>query len=120
MPKYNYDGDVAGSLTIIPETVEDMSLEFGLWQALRACILAQYINIYIAQVATKPPILPASISMRLVGKLLGKELKLSSTRICKDLTVLCVKTTLATANFLNAIAILRYPVLSSIILLPRP
>ncbi|PVU97839.1 hypothetical protein BB561_000282 [Smittium simulii] len=68
------------------------------WQALQAQILAQYINIYRAQVATKPPLLPASISMRLVGKLLGEELKLSSTRIRKNSTVLCVKTALATAN----------------------
>ncbi|PVU97318.1 hypothetical protein BB561_000640 [Smittium simulii] len=44
-----------------------------------------------SQVATKPPLLPASISMRLVSKLLGEELKLSSTRICKDPTVLCEK-----------------------------
>ncbi|PVU91116.1 hypothetical protein BB561_004560 [Smittium simulii] len=60
------------------------------------------------QVATKPPLLPASISMMLVGKILGKELKLSSTRICKDPTVLCVKTTLATAKFINTIDIPRY------------
>ncbi|PVU97935.1 hypothetical protein BB561_000195 [Smittium simulii] len=90
------------------------------WQALRADILAQYINIYRAQVATKPPILPASISMRLVGKLLGEELKLSSTRICKDPTVLCVKTTLATAKFLNAISLPRYLMLNSIRLAPIP
>ncbi|PVU91787.1 hypothetical protein BB561_004197, partial [Smittium simulii] len=88
------------------------------WQALRADILAQYINIYRAQVATQPPLLPASISMRLVGKLLGEELKLSSTRICKDPTVLCVKTTLATAKFLNAIALPRYLMLNSIRLVP--
>ncbi|PVU92805.1 hypothetical protein BB561_003615 [Smittium simulii] len=66
---------------IAPETIEHMLLECSRWQALRADILAQYINIYRAQVATKPPLLPASISMRLVGKLLGEELKLSSTRI---------------------------------------
>ncbi|PVU89039.1 hypothetical protein BB561_005590, partial [Smittium simulii] len=71
---------------IAPETIEHMLLECSRWQALRADILAQYINIYRAQVATKPPLLPASISMRLVGKLLGEELKLSSTRIRKDPT----------------------------------
>ncbi|PVU89788.1 hypothetical protein BB561_005160 [Smittium simulii] len=69
--------------------------QHGAMQTLRANILAQYINIYMAQVATKPPLLPASISMRLVGKLLGEELKLSSTIIRKDPTVLCDKTTLA-------------------------
>ncbi|PVU93656.1 hypothetical protein BB561_003126 [Smittium simulii] len=51
----------------------------------------------------QPILLSSSISMRLVGKLLGKELKLSSTMICKDPTILCVKTTLATVKFLNAI-----------------
>ncbi|PVU93029.1 hypothetical protein BB561_003491 [Smittium simulii] len=76
---------------IAPETIEHMLLEL----------------------ATKPPILPASISMRLVGKLLGEELKLSSTRIRKDSTVLCVKTTLATAKFLNAIALPRYLMLNN-------
>ncbi|PVU95652.1 hypothetical protein BB561_001674 [Smittium simulii] len=69
---------------IAPETIEHMLLECSRWQALRADILAQYINIYRAQVATKPPLLSVSISMRLVGKLLGDELKLSSTRIHKD------------------------------------
>ncbi|PVU86431.1 hypothetical protein BB561_006706, partial [Smittium simulii] len=59
-----------------------------------------YLNVVDAQVATKPPLLPASISMRLVGKLLGGGLKLSSTRIRKDPTVLCVKTTLANIIFL--------------------
>ncbi|PVU93233.1 hypothetical protein BB561_003395 [Smittium simulii] len=73
-----------------------------------------------SQVATKPPLLPASISMRLVGKFLGEELKLSITIIFKDLTVLYVKTTLATANFLNAIALPRYLILSSIILVLIP
>ncbi|PVU85852.1 hypothetical protein BB561_006889, partial [Smittium simulii] len=68
---------------IAPETIEHMLLECSRWQALRADILAQYINIYRAQVATKPPILPASISMRLVDKLLGEELKFSSTRITR-------------------------------------
>ncbi|PVU89403.1 hypothetical protein BB561_005379 [Smittium simulii] len=58
--------------------------------------------------------------MRLVGKLLGEELKLSSTRIRKDPTALCVKTTLATANFLNAIALPRYLMLNSIRLAPIP
>ncbi|PVU97611.1 hypothetical protein BB561_000458 [Smittium simulii] len=105
---------------IAPETIEHMLLECSRWQALRADTLAQYINIYRAQVATKPPILPASISMRLVGKLLGEELKLSSTRIRKDPTVLCVKTTLATAKFLNAIALPRYLMLYSIRLAPIP
>ncbi|PVU88412.1 hypothetical protein BB561_005878, partial [Smittium simulii] len=57
------------------------------------------------QVATQPPLLFTLISMRLVGKLLGEELKLSGTRICKDPTVLCVKTTMSTAKFLNAIAL---------------
>ncbi|PVU90868.1 hypothetical protein BB561_004673 [Smittium simulii] len=83
---------------IAPETIEHMLLECSRWQALRADILAQYISIYRAQLATKPPLLPASISIRLVGKLLGEELKLSITRIRKDPSVLCVKTTLATAN----------------------
>ncbi|PVU86750.1 hypothetical protein BB561_006571 [Smittium simulii] len=95
-------------------------IENSRWQVLRADILAQYINIYRAQVAKKPPLLPASISMRLVGKLLGEELKLSSTRIRKDPTVLCVKTTLATAKFLNAIALSRYLMLNSIRLAPFP
>ncbi|PVU93703.1 hypothetical protein BB561_003095 [Smittium simulii] len=85
---------------IAPETIEHIQLE--------------------SQVATKPPILPASISMRLVGKLLEEELKLSSTRIRKDPTVLCVKTTLATAKFLNAIALPRYLMLNSIRLAPIP
>ncbi|PVU93101.1 hypothetical protein BB561_003469 [Smittium simulii] len=80
---------------IAPKTIEHMLLE-----------------------STKPPLLPASISMRLVGKLLGEKLKLSSTRICKDPTVLCVKTTLATAKFLNAIALPRYLMLNSIRLAP--
>ncbi|PVU97267.1 hypothetical protein BB561_000672 [Smittium simulii] len=105
---------------IAPETIEHMILECSRWQALRADILAQYINIYRAQVATKPPLLSASISMRLVGKLLGEELKLSSTRICKDPTVLCVKTTLATAKFLNAIALSRYLMFNSIRLASIP
>ncbi|PVU92977.1 hypothetical protein BB561_003526 [Smittium simulii] len=105
---------------IAPETIEHILLECSRWQALRADILAQYINIYRAQVATKPPLLPASISMRLVGKLLGEELKLSSTRIRKDPTVLCVKTTLATAKFFNAIALPRYLMLNSIRLAPIP
>ncbi|PVU85226.1 hypothetical protein BB561_006973, partial [Smittium simulii] len=48
---------------IAPEKIEYMLLEYSWWQALRADILAQYINIYRAQVATKPPLLPASISM---------------------------------------------------------
>ncbi|PVU89521.1 hypothetical protein BB561_005293 [Smittium simulii] len=84
-----------------PETIEHMLLK------------SQYINIYKAQVATKPSLLLASISMRLVDKLLGKKLKLSSTRICKDPTVLCVKNTLATAKFLNAIALPRYLMLKT-------
>ncbi|PVU96727.1 hypothetical protein BB561_000992 [Smittium simulii] len=62
----------------------------------------------------KNTILPASILMRLVGKLLGEELKLSSTRIRKDPTVLCIKTMLATANVLNAIALPRYPMLNKL------
>ncbi|PVU87932.1 hypothetical protein BB561_006114, partial [Smittium simulii] len=36
---------------IAPETIEHMLLECSRWQALRADILAQYINIYRAQVA---------------------------------------------------------------------
>ncbi|PVU89160.1 hypothetical protein BB561_005515 [Smittium simulii] len=72
------------------------------------------------QVATKPSLLSASISMRLVDKLLEEELKLSSTRIRKDPTVLCVKTTLATAKFLNAIALPRYLMLNSISLASIP
>ncbi|PVU90628.1 hypothetical protein BB561_004801 [Smittium simulii] len=78
---------------IAPETIEHMLLECSRWQALRANILAQYINIYRAQ-----------------------ELMLSSTRICKDPTVLCVKTTLGTEKFLNAIALPRYLMLNSILL----
>ncbi|PVU95358.1 hypothetical protein BB561_001860 [Smittium simulii] len=66
------------------------------------------------QITKKPPLLPASISMRLVGKLLGEELKLSRTRIRKDPTVLCVKTTLATAKFLNAITLQHYLMHNSI------
>ncbi|PVU90963.1 hypothetical protein BB561_004636 [Smittium simulii] len=87
---------------------------------IRADILAQYINIYMTQVAKKPPLLSASISMSLLGNLLGEELKLSSTRIRKDPTVLCFKTTLATAKFFNAIALPRYLMLNSIVLVPIP
>ncbi|PVU87240.1 hypothetical protein BB561_006415 [Smittium simulii] len=79
------------------KTIEHMLLECSRWQALRADILAQYINIYRAQ-----------------------ELKLSSTRIRKNPTVLCVKTTLATAKFFNAIALPRYLMLNSIRLVPIP
>ncbi|PVU88394.1 hypothetical protein BB561_005884 [Smittium simulii] len=50
--------------------------------------------------------------MRLVDKLLGEKLKISSTRIRKDSTVLCDKTTLATAKFLNAITLPRYLMLN--------
>ncbi|PVU97026.1 hypothetical protein BB561_000846 [Smittium simulii] len=64
---------------IATETIEHMLLACIRWQALRANILAQYINIYRVQLATKSPLLPTLISMRLVGKLLGEELKLSST-----------------------------------------
>ncbi|PVU86697.1 hypothetical protein BB561_006601 [Smittium simulii] len=81
-------------VTIASQTIEHMLLKCSRWQALRADILAQYINKYKIQVASKPSkpsLFPASISMRLVGKLLGKELKLSSTRIRKDPTVLCTK-----------------------------
>ncbi|PVU96950.1 hypothetical protein BB561_000863 [Smittium simulii] len=52
---------------IAPETIEHMLLECSRWQALRADILAQYINMYRVQVETKPPLLPASISMRLLA-----------------------------------------------------
>ncbi|PVU96312.1 hypothetical protein BB561_001279 [Smittium simulii] len=86
---------------IAPETIEHMLLECSRWQVLQADILAQYINIYRAQVAATPLLLPAS-------------LKLSSTRIRKDPTVLCVKITLATAKFLNTIALPRYLILNSI------
>ncbi|PVU87568.1 hypothetical protein BB561_006288 [Smittium simulii] len=122
---------------IAPETIEHMKLECSRWQALRADILAQYINIYRcqeqklgkgykerqekdigwldehenrAQVATKPPLLSASISMRLVGKLLREELKISSTRIRKD----------PDSKFLNAISLPRYLMLNSIRLAPIP
>ncbi|PVU97120.1 hypothetical protein BB561_000760 [Smittium simulii] len=111
--KKRFSEDCQFCRNIAPETIEHMLLECSQWQALRADILAQYINIYRAQVATKPPLLPASISLRLVGKLLGEELKLSSTRIRKDPTVLCVKTTLATAKFLNAIALPHYLMLNN-------
>ncbi|PVU97721.1 hypothetical protein BB561_000349 [Smittium simulii] len=84
---------------IAPETIEHMLLECSLWQALRANILAQYISIYSAQVATKPPLLPASISMRLVYKLLGEELKLPITGIHKNPTVFCIKTILSIQIF---------------------
>ncbi|PVU96401.1 hypothetical protein BB561_001187 [Smittium simulii] len=87
--------------TIASETIESILLICSRWQALRADILAQYINIYKAQVATKPPFLSASISIRLVGKLLGEELKLSNTRICKVPTVLCAKTTLVIVKSLK-------------------
>ncbi|PVU88199.1 hypothetical protein BB561_005971 [Smittium simulii] len=80
---------------IAPETIENILLEF-------------------TQVVTKPPLLPASTSMRLVGKLVWEELKRSSTRIHKDLTVLCIKTMTTTAKFLNAIALPRYLMLNSI------
>ncbi|PVU90904.1 hypothetical protein BB561_004668, partial [Smittium simulii] len=105
---------------ITPETIEHMLLRCSQCQALQADILAQYISIYNTQVATKPPLLPASISMRLVGKLLGEELKLPSTRICKNMTALYVKNTLVTAKFLNAIALPRYLMLNSIRLAPIP
>ncbi|PVU87703.1 hypothetical protein BB561_006208, partial [Smittium simulii] len=102
------------------ETIEHMLLECSQWQAPQADILAQYINIYRAQVATKSPVLPTSIPMRLFDKFVGEELKLPSTRIRKDPTVLCVKTTLATAKFLNAIALPRYLILKIIMLVPIP
>ncbi|PVU86183.1 hypothetical protein BB561_006790 [Smittium simulii] len=105
---------------IAPETIEHMLIKCSQWQALRADILPRYINIYRAQVATKPPLLPALISMRLVGKLLGEELKLSSTRICKDSTVLCVNTKLVASKLLNAITLLRYLMLNSIRLAQIP
>ncbi|PVU86084.1 hypothetical protein BB561_006816 [Smittium simulii] len=73
-----------------------MLLECSRWQALRADILAQYINIYRVQVAKKPPILHASISMRYL-----------------DPTVRYVNTKLTTAKFLNAMALLRHLVLKS-------
>ncbi|PVU92197.1 hypothetical protein BB561_003987 [Smittium simulii] len=85
---------------IKPETIEHILLECTQWKALRADILSNYIQTYKLQLALTPKLLPASISMRLVGKLLGEELKLSSTEIRKDPNVLCVKTTLATAKFL--------------------
>ncbi|PVU92339.1 hypothetical protein BB561_003888 [Smittium simulii] len=85
---------------IAPETIEHMLLE--------------------CTSSNKTTILPALISMRLVGRLLGEELKLLSTRICKDPTVLCVKTTLATAKFLNAIALPRYLMLNSMKYTPFP
>ncbi|PVU92995.1 hypothetical protein BB561_003506, partial [Smittium simulii] len=111
----SWDDDESARLNAVAKSLAYNNIAV---QALRADILAQYINIYRAQVATKPPLLPASISMRLVGKLLGEELKLSSTRIRKDPTVLCVKTTLATAKFLNAISLPRYLMLNSIRLAP--
>ncbi|PVU91001.1 hypothetical protein BB561_004602 [Smittium simulii] len=64
---------------IAPETIENMLLECSRWQALRADILAQYINIYRAQVAKKPPLLRASISMRLVETLTTKFVWLLAT-----------------------------------------
>ncbi|PVU90894.1 hypothetical protein BB561_004658, partial [Smittium simulii] len=90
---------------IAPETIEHMLLECSRWQALRAKILSNYIKTYKLQLALTHKSLPASISIR-------EELKLSSTRIRKDPTVLCVKTTLATAKFLNAIALPRYLMLN--------
>ncbi|PVU86355.1 hypothetical protein BB561_006728 [Smittium simulii] len=89
-----------------------MLLECSRWQALRADILAQYIHIYTVQVATKPPLLPASISMREVKTFKYKDLQGS------DCTL--VKTTLKTSNFLNAIALPRYLMLNSIILASIP
>ncbi|PVU90914.1 hypothetical protein BB561_004657 [Smittium simulii] len=53
-------------------------------------------------------------SIILVGKLLGEELKLSSTEIRKNPNVLCVKTTPATAKFFSAIALPRYLMLNTI------
>ncbi|PVU92893.1 hypothetical protein BB561_003563 [Smittium simulii] len=86
-------------INIAPETIEHMLLQ---------CI------------ATKPPLLPASISMRLDGKLLGDELKLSSTGIRNDPTVFCVKTMLETAKFLNVITLPRYLMLGGIRLVSIP
>ncbi|PVU94950.1 hypothetical protein BB561_002142 [Smittium simulii] len=71
-----------------------------------------YFNVVAA---TLPQLLPALISMWLVNKLLWEKLRLLSTRICKDPNVLCVKTTLATAKFLNAIALPRYLMLNTIL-----
>ncbi|PVU86420.1 hypothetical protein BB561_006712, partial [Smittium simulii] len=68
----------------------------------------------------KPPLLPDSILMGLVGKLQGEDLKHISKKICNAPTVLCVKTTLAIAKFLNAIALSRYLMLNSIRLIPIP
>ncbi|PVU87025.1 hypothetical protein BB561_006481 [Smittium simulii] len=96
----------------IKPTNKDIS-KFVFASQEKNCIITEIV--VKAQVATKLLLLPASISMRLVGKLLGGELKLSSTRICKDPTVLCVKTTLATAKFLNAITLPHYLKLNSII-----
>ncbi|PVU94055.1 hypothetical protein BB561_002841 [Smittium simulii] len=72
----------------------------------------------MAQVSKKPPLIPASISPRLVGKLLVEKSKLPTTSIRKHPTVLHVTTTLAQTNFLIAIALSRYIVRNSIRLVP--
>ncbi|PVU94256.1 hypothetical protein BB561_002685 [Smittium simulii] len=59
---------------ISPETIENTLLECSRFQELRTDILVQYINIYRARVATKPPLSPASILMRLVAKMYFKQL----------------------------------------------
>ncbi|PVU91485.1 hypothetical protein BB561_004382 [Smittium simulii] len=102
------------------DKTEHIPLECTRRKALRADILSKYIQTYKLQLALTPKSFPASISMRLVGKLLGEVLKLSSTEIRKDPNALCVKTTLATANFFNAIALPRYLMLNSIRLAPIP
>ncbi|PVU87034.1 hypothetical protein BB561_006479 [Smittium simulii] len=78
--KKNFIEECLFCKNIAPENIEHMLLECTRWRVLRADILAQYINIYRAQVATKPLLFSASISMRLVAKLLGEELKLSTTK----------------------------------------
>ncbi|PVU87044.1 hypothetical protein BB561_006476 [Smittium simulii] len=62
----------------------------GAMQKLEADTLAQYINIYMAQLAKSLPKLSASILMRLVGKLQGEELKLSSTIINKSTKLIII------------------------------
>ncbi|PVU88780.1 hypothetical protein BB561_005699 [Smittium simulii] len=86
----------------------------------RRNIASETIEHMLLELATKSQLLPAPISMKLFGKLLGGELKLPSTMIRKDPTVLCDKTTLATAKFLNAIALPRYLILKKIRLAPIP
>ncbi|PVU93139.1 hypothetical protein BB561_003447 [Smittium simulii] len=104
--KDNHDQENASNFGLKPVDNFELGLEaYNLYMPITGIYYKKNILYYHLINKTKPPLLPASISMRLVGKLLGEELKLSSTRIRKYLNILCVKTTLATATFLNAISL---------------